>query len=115
MAFDKKPSTWLGDGYDLDGTNHLVKLNTNDASTNKLLTQLTDALADPTTGDIRDVMMAVCETFYQAWIAQASADRPTRMSVSRGTSSQPGSDSTIGLVYTLRFTINPTVFGVISE
>ena len=59
MAFDPKPSTWLGAGYTTDSGAHTVTFNTNDASSNKLLKQLTDALANPTTGDIRDVVRRV--------------------------------------------------------
>lgn len=112
MAFDPAPSTWLGAGYTL--STHVVGLTTNDAVTNQILLQLTDALADPTTGDIRDVMMATCEAFFQAYAAIAAPDLPTRMIVARTTSSGPSSTS-IRLQYTLSFDIETSAFTVIPE
>jgi len=86
MAFagDLTPTTWLGAGYSLDGTNHLIKLNENDAASNKLLKQLTDALANASTGDIRSVFFSLCEMMYQAYKTQAAAsNRATQMTISR--------------------------------
>lgn len=114
MAFDKKPSTWLGPGYAGDSTNHLIKLNTNDASSNKLLAQLTDVLADPTTGDIRVVAFALMESLYQAWVAQAAADRPKKMTINR----VPIRNASGGLTYqyVFRFAVSPSgAYSVPSE
>lgn len=79
MAFDPKPSTWLGAGLTLVG--HVLGLNTNDASTNKLLTRITDADADPTTGDIRKLAYALCEMLYAAKLSIDTPDLPSRMTI----------------------------------
>ncbi len=115
MAFDPKPSTWLGAGYSVDTGAHTIILNTNDASSNKLLKQLTDALADPTTGDIRDVVLAVSEAFYQAWltIAGTPANLPTKMNIAR-IASTPSSGVTM-FKYAFTFTINTSSFTTSSE
>jgi hypothetical protein len=115
MAFDPAPSTWLGAGYSADSSGHTISMNTDDASSNKLLAQLTDALADETTGDIRNVTMAVCEAFYQAWKAIDSADRPTKMTITRTATSPSGPNPTVTFKYNFSFTIQPTTFNVDSE
>ncbi len=110
MAFDPAPSTWLGSGYTL--SSHVAGFNTNDAVSNKLLVQLTDAKANATTGDIRTVMMGVSEAFYQAWSAILVANRPTKMTVSRSASSTSTSTK---FTYTFGFTVDTNTFGVSSE
>ncbi len=113
MAFDPKPSTWLGGGYDVDTGAHTIIFNTDDAASNKLLVQLTDALADPTTGDIRSVVASIVEALYQAWVGQASADRPAKMVIAR--SALNGANNTVVFNYTFRFTVNPETFVVPAE
>lgn len=93
MAFDAKPSTWLGAGYTVDAGNHLIKLTTAEAVV-KAVPELTDAEANPTTGDIRKVIFALLEAIYQAQLAQLVADRPAQVVVYR--SSQ--TDETTGIV-----------------
>lgn len=84
MAYDAKPSTWLGAGYSL--ASNAITMNTNDAGSNKTLTELTDAEANATTGDVRKLFYALVEKMYAAYMAQASADRPTKMAIVRSTS-----------------------------
>ncbi len=110
MSFDPAPSTWFGGGYAV--ASNAAKFNTDTAGSNKLLLQLTDALADPTTGDIRSVMMAMSESFFQAWQAQVSADRPTKMTIAR---SVTGSGSSVVYTYTFKFTVDPTTVVVDPE
>ncbi len=110
MAFDPSPTTWLGAGYSLASS--VAGFNTDTAGSDKLLLQLTDALADPTTGDIRSVMMATCEAFFQAWTAVATPDRPDKMVISRTTS---GGASSTTFTYNLRFTVDATSIVVVNE
>ncbi len=110
MSFDPAPSTWFGGGYALASS--AAKFNTETAGSNKLLHQLTDALADPTTGDIRSVMMAMSDAFFQAWQGQISADRPTKMTIARAVT---GSGSSVVFTYTFKFTVDPTTFVVDPE
>jgi len=104
MAADLKPSTWLGAGYAVDDTNKLITFNTNDASTNKLLEQLTNAQANATTGDIRDVVFAFCEALNVAWQAQ-SANRTAKMVIKQQTIAQ--TDGTQKRIYTFTFVVTP--------
>ncbi len=105
MSFDPSPATWLGAGYSLASS--VAGFNTDTAGSNKLLLQLTDALADPTTGDIRSVAMAMSEALFQSWQAQVSADRPTKMTLARAVT---GSASSVVFTYTFKFTVDPTEF-----
>lgn len=80
MAFDQKPSTWIPN-WSEDGTNITVPI----AS----FPQMTAEEADATTGDIRKVVFALADKIYEAWNATASADRPTKMLISKSTAVDP--------------------------
>jgi len=108
MAFDKSPSAWLGAGY-TTGTNTII-LNTNDAASNKLLAELEDDEAHATTGDIRAIVHALCEAIFVAWNAQAAADRPARMSVTRRISGAPNSTE-LTVDYAIRLSVTPAAPG----
>ena len=113
MAFDKTPSTWLGAGYDGDGTNHLIKLNTNTASSNKTLELIEDSDAHETTGDIRKIALAISEAFWQAWLAQGS-NLPSQFRLTKTSQTSRTGD----LVYTYHFqftVVPPDTFGVAAE
>ena len=89
MAFtDKSPSAWLGAGY--NSATGKIELNTNNAGSNKLLTELTDDEADETTGDIRKLVFGIVDGLYTQFINKnsqlAAADRPQRISFTRSTS-----------------------------
>ncbi len=103
MSFDPSPTTWLGPGYTLASS--VVGLTTVTAGSDIILQQLTDTLADPTTGDIRSVAMAISEALFQAWLAQISADRPTKMTLARAVT---GSAASVVYTYTFKFTVDPT-------
>jgi hypothetical protein len=78
MAFDKTPSVWLGAGY--SHASHAISLNTADASSDQLLTILTDADADETTGDIRQIIRSVLYMLDVKWAVQdAGDDLPAKM------------------------------------
>jgi hypothetical protein len=78
------PGEFFGAGYSL--TSSEVKLTTNDNGGTKLLTQLTDSDANASTGKTQQVALALIEAVYQKYIAIATADRPSNMSVSRSSS-----------------------------
>jgi hypothetical protein len=104
MAADVKPVTYFGAGYAADGTNHLVKLNNHDAGSNKLLKHLTDAQSDPTTGDSRQILLALFEMAYEAYIAQVNANnRPKQMSLQRNVSTDASGNFTIQISGTFTF------------
>jgi hypothetical protein len=85
---DKSPAAWLGAGY--NASTGKIELNTNTAATNKLLTELTDAEADETTGDIRKLLFGILDGLYTQFnsknSALAAADRPQRITFTRSTS-----------------------------
>lgn len=110
MAFDPKPSTWLGAGYAV--ASHKAEYNTQDASSDKLLPRITDAQADPTTGDIRLLTYAQCEMIYAAWVAMLGVDLPVQMTLSK-------QDRSIGpniqRTFTFTFNVNGTDTTVLPE
>ena len=105
MSFNPAPSAWLGAGYASNATAHTVTMNTDTASSNKTLPALDDAHADPATGDIRQVGLALCDALYQAWLATAQANRPTKMVVQQ--SKRTNTDGSVSTTYALTFTITP--------
>lgn len=102
MAYTKVPSTWLGAGATL--SSHVIGFNTNDASSNKTLTQLTDADANMTTGDIRVIYYALCEKMFQSWVTQ-SGSQPAKMTIRRAVTQDSGAN--IRETYILDFIVTP--------
>jgi hypothetical protein len=107
MPFDAKPSTWLGAGY--SAAANAITMNTNDAGSNKTLTELTDAEAHATTGDIRKVIFALMEKLYAAYNVTVAADRPTKLSIQKSVSV----NTTTGVVTNVYTTIIYT--GVVTQ
>lgn len=112
MAYDAKPSTHFGAGYSV--ASNSIRFNTNDAAANKTLTTLTDAEADPTTGDYREVIRALLYKFSTDWDATASEDRPTKMSISKSLGIN-ATNQTIVESYVLSFEIGTTLGNVAAE
>jgi hypothetical protein len=85
---DKSPASWLGAGY--NASTGKIELNTSTAATNKLLTELTDAEANETTGDIRKLLFGILDGLYVKYqeknSALAIANRPERVTFTRNTS-----------------------------
>jgi hypothetical protein len=112
MAFDKNPVTWLGAGY-TTGTNTII-FNTSNAATNQTLPQLTNTEATAgAAGDIREIMFAMVDKFYNAYNAAAVADRPNKLSILR-----TGSTTATGnIVYNYNFQIEvaPSAVNVAGE
>lgn len=112
MAFDPQPATWLGAGYTLSGNK--VQMTTVTAGSNIVLDKLTDAQADPTTGDIRDVVRACCYAFYEAWAAQSPGNRPAKMRLVKSVESLPDL-TTLRETYTMSFEVESDPQGVVDE
>lgn len=70
MAFDKTPTSWFA-SWSEDGTDITVPI----AS----FRELTAAEADGANGDIRDIMFAILEEFWQVYNGLATADRPAKV------------------------------------
>lgn len=75
--FRPSPALWLGPGYSL--ASRRIRLTTQTAGADVLLTKLTDAEANASSGDIRMVMRAICYAFWEAWAAQQERNLPKRM------------------------------------
>lgn len=112
MAFNAAPSAWMGAGYTLDSNK--AEFNTNSAGSNQLLTKLTDAQADPTTGDVRDVFRALCYMMYNSWSSIASANRPTKMRLVKSVIAQ-ADNTTLQETYTMVFYTESDPQGVVAE
>ncbi len=74
MSFSKVPTDWIAN-WSSDGTDITIPIAT--------LAELTAAEAHTTTGDIRDIVFAFVEHFWDQYNAKASADRPAKMKVSK--------------------------------
>lgn len=117
MAFtDKTPAAWLGAGYNTQSGK--IELNTNDAVSDKLLTELTDAEADENSGDIGRLLYGLLDGVYSKLQTKNAelpvADRPTRFNFSRSTSV----NETTGLItknYNFTFTLQATGVDVAPE
>lgn len=77
MASDLTPNEWIA-SWSEDATNITFPI----AS----IPGLTAAEADGDTGDIRKVLFPLLETLYQEWLATATADRPTQMTITKSAS-----------------------------
>lgn len=77
MAFSDTPTDWIAD-WEEDETDITVPI----AS----FAELTAAEADGTTGDIRKIVFAILEQLWTVWAATASADRPTKWTMSKSAS-----------------------------
>lgn len=112
MAFTAVPSAWLGAGYTVSTGSHTISLTTNTAGSNKILTELTDAEADPTTGDIREIARALAKALYDAYVAQTT-NVPNRMQIFK----QSGATAAGHVLetYTFTFEVTPTAVNVSTE
>lgn len=113
MAFTQTPTTWLGAGYTASSGAHTITLTTGDATTNITLPELTDTEANASAGDIRKIMLAVVEKFYDKYNLTAIADRPAKMSINRIIVA--GQDNTNTATYQFTFTLTPSVLEVANE
>jgi hypothetical protein len=103
MALDLTPDAWFAT-WSEDGTNITVPI----AS----FTGLTATEADTTTGDIREVMLALLQTLYTVYTGLPTADKPTKMTVSR---SEVTTGSAIQRKYTVTFTADSDQFVIDGE
>ncbi|MFZ4394157.1 MAG: hypothetical protein ACOYOU_00865 [Kiritimatiellia bacterium] len=99
------PTGWFAN-WSEDGTNITLPI----AS----LPQLTAAEADAATGDIRKIVFALVDKMQAAYAALASADRPTKVTITRATSV----DDTTGKIrrtYSFEFELESAGEEVVAE
>lgn len=94
MAFDKTPTEWLT-GWSEDGTDITVPIGT--------FPELDADEADGTTGDIRRILFALIEKFYQEYNSRDAEDRPTQMRIYKSSSLNP-STGEVANSYSFLFT-----------
>jgi hypothetical protein len=102
MAYNKSPQTWIP-GIEYVASGGAVPANSLVIPLSSL-PELTATELEGADADIRKIFFAVCDAFYKSWNATATADRPTKMTVSRSTSVVDAVDSTTRN-YTMSFTI----------
>jgi len=105
MAFDPVIPNWIA-SYSDDGTDMTIPI----AS----LSELSAAEADDATGDIRDLMFALCEHMFTTYDALDTADKPTKMTISKSISNDV-SAGTATESFTLRFVTQASSRDVIAE
>jgi len=116
MAFNPTPSGWLT-GYTLSGSGTTAAISfgiNGNTAVGATLPEITAAEANATTGDIRKIYYGIVEQLYQSFLGKAIADRPNRMTISKGS----GVDATTGLItttYTIQFVLAATGLDVTSE
>lgn len=103
---DLHPATWLGAGYSIPAP-HTIGFTTASSGSARALPQITDALSNPDTGDIRSVAFALSEALFQAWVAQGVGNQPGKMTLRRIAQTDAG--NTIRYSYVFDFVVTPGV------
>lgn len=107
MAYSKTPSTFFGAGYSLSASE--VKMTTATAGSNNLLTKLTDAEANATTGDWREICWSICYALYSKWAALSNSSKPTKAKFSKTIVANPDlTTQTETYIFVFTTTINPS-------
>ena len=105
MAFVATPSSWLGDGYSANDSTHTITLPIA-GHANQVFTDISDAEANASSGDIRKIMYGLMEGIYTKWNAANSTDRPTNWTMYKTSSV----NTTTGIVsHTYQVQFNNTV------
>lgn len=110
------PANWLV-GYSASAS--AIVMHTLNASSNQTLPQLSDTNADETTGDVRQIMFALCNAMWEAWRNQMNfvpPNNPGNMSIQRSVGPGTGTDDNLTYEFDLQFTVSPTgVFSLPAE
>jgi len=106
MAWSAVPTVYLS-AYDFTGgTDMVIPIS--------CTPEITAAEADATTGDIRAIMFGLLEQVYSVWYALATADKSTKMTITRSQSINQIT-SYITRSYTYTFVLNPSGVDVVAE
>ena len=107
MAFDPAPSTWFS------GLTNSISAVTIPYTA---LNGLAQADADPTTGDVREIVFGFCEAFSDRWASTATADRPDKATITTSTSvSSVSGQEVLTKIYTIRVELDVDSVDVSSE
>jgi hypothetical protein len=106
------PGEWFGAGYVLASS--AISFNTATAVTDVTLPELTDAEANASTGDVRKVIFAIMEQLYTKYNSLATADKPTKMTISKSSSINT-STGIVTNTYTIRLLTSIVSQEVVAE
>lgn len=112
MAFNAAPSNFFGAGYSLAASE--AKFTTADSGGTVLLSKLSDAKANATTGDARDICRALCYAMYEKLIALETSDRPVKMTIAKAVAAQADL-TTLKETYTFEFYTADNPGNVVAE
>lgn len=111
------PVNWLGAGY--GASPNFISMRTLDNPSDPVVLQLSDAKADPDTGDVRQIMFALCHAMWESWINQLTFEPPNiphNMSIQRSVGPGTGTDDNLTYEFAFQFTVSPTgVFALPDE
>ena len=108
MAYDPDTDSLWPAGFTV--ASHIVGFETSDGG-DPVLVGLSDTEAS---GDWRKLMYHMAEAFWQAYNSLATADKPTKMRMFRGTSNNDAA-GTVTRTYTLSFDVDEGDVEVTSE
>ena len=107
MAFSAAPSGWFP-GLSASATELTIPYSA--------LNALTQTNADPTTGDIREIMYNICEAFSDKLANTATADKAEQLTMSTSTSvTSSGGSDTMTKIYTVRVNLSVDDVSIPSE
>lgn len=105
MAFEKKPTAWLGAEYAATNEEMAIPL----AS----LPELTAGEADENTGDIRKILYALCVAMREKFASLPAGDRPAKMTISETQGALNGNTVQVG--FNFNFTLAVSAMDVANE
>ncbi len=107
MAFDASPSGWFS-GLSASATELTIPYTA--------LNTLNETKSNPATGDVREIVYNFCEAFSDVNASTASADRPTKATISTSTSiTSSGGTDTITKIYTIRVSLDVDTVSIANE
>lgn len=112
MAQNLSPSHWLPNFELVAASGTCAKQSI--AIPLESLPGLSDSEANASTGDIRKVMRALMAAIHAAWLAEAAADRPAKMQISRSTYTDDATGET-RRTYGAAFQVETTGEEVVAE
>jgi hypothetical protein len=107
MAFNPAPTGWFS-GISVSATELTIPFTA--------LNTLDDTKADPTTGDVREIVYNFCEAFSDKWATTTSADRPDQLTLNTSTSvTTSGAQEILTKIYTIRVALTVDDVSIVEE
>lgn len=107
MAFNPAPTGWFS-GLSVSATELTIPFSS--------LNLLDDTKADPTSGDVREIMYNFCEAFADKWSSTTAANRPSQLTINTSTSvTTSGTEEIITKIYTIRVALSVDSVNIVDE